>query len=226
MRTGRAGAWVVGIVAAALLWPAMARAQIETSVLPSADANWSATAGRTVGTGNAVLQGEAGWPGIGFTYLKGLDERSDIGFHVGFNYGFEGTSSSATGVNLAVPYRRTLADSGDTAIAFEMAPGLSIYNNNGALVGVGGPIGVVAGFHVSPPLTLDIAADVPVLVSFSNPAGFLFGPQFGGGGEYLIDRNLAVTAKVRVGPRFALDSSGTASQTGFVTVIGLAYNAR
>src|SRR5437763_17152511 len=129
--------------AAALVWPAVARAQIETSVSPFGDANWTATAGRTVGAGNSVLQAEAGWPGIGFTYLKGLDERSDVGFHIAFNYGFEGTSSSATGVNLAVPYRRTLADSGDTAIAFEMAPGLSIYKNNGALVGVGGPIGVV-----------------------------------------------------------------------------------
>jgi hypothetical protein len=220
------GSCVAAMLAAALFWAAPARAQIETSISPVADAHWTATAGRTVGTGNAVLQAEAGWPGIGFTYLKGLDERSDIGFHIGFNYGFEGTSTTATGVNVAVPYRRTLATSGDTAFAFQMQPGLSIYSNNGAMVGVGGPIGVVAGFHVSPPLTLDLGADVPVLLSFSNPAGFLFGPQFGGGGEYLIDRNLAVTARFRVGPRFALDSAGTASQTGFETVIGLAYNAR
>ena len=223
---GAWASWAGMVAAAALFWPAVARAQIETTLSPVGDANWSATAGRTAGAGNAVLQAEAGWPGIGFTYLKGLDERSDIGFHIALNYGLEGTSSSATGVNLAIPYRRTLADSGDTAIAFEVQPGLSIYSNNGAMVGIGGPIGVVAGFHVSPPLTLDIAADVPVLVSFSNPTGFLFGPQFGGGGEYLIDRNLAVTARLRVGPRFALDSSGTTSQTGFVTVIGLAYNAR
>jgi hypothetical protein len=225
MRTAvNPGSWAV--VAAALLCPAVARAQIETSISPVEDANWSATAGRTAGAGNSVLQAEAGWPGIGFTYLKGLDERSDVGFHIGLNYGFEGTSSSAIGVNLAVPYRRTLATSGDTAFAFEMQPGLSIYSNNGAMVGVGGPIGVVAGFHVSPPLTLDLAAEVPVLLSFSNPAGFLFGPQFGGGGEYLIDRNLAVTARLRVGPRFALASGGSGSQTGFETVIGLAYNAR
>jgi len=64
-----------------------------------------------------------------------------------------------------------------------------------------------------------------VLITFTNPAGVLFGPQFGGGGEYLIDRNLAVTARIRVGPRFALDSNGSATQTGFVTLIGLAYNA-
>ena len=222
----RKGSWAVGTLVAAFFCPAVARAQIETSISPVGDADWSATAGRTAGAGNAVLQAEAGWPGIGFTYLKGLDERSDVGFHFALNYGFEGTSASATGVNLAIPYRRTLTANGDTALAFEMQPGLSIYSHNGALVGVGGPIGVVAGFHVSPPLTLDVAADVPVLVSFSNPAGFLFGPEFGGGGEYLIDRNLAVTARIRVGPQFSLDSSGTSSQTGFRTVIGLAYNAR
>ena len=60
----------------------------------------------------------------------------------------------------------------------------------------------------------------------ANPAGFVFGPQLGGGGEYLIDNNLAITARVRVGPQFALDSSGTGHQTAFTTLIGLAYNAR
>jgi len=215
-------------LAAALLWPSGARAQlVETTISPTGDYNWSATAGRTVGNGNAVLQAEAGWPGIGLTYLKGIDERSDIGFHVGFNYGLENTTTSTAGLNLAVPYRHTLGTIGDTAFAFEAQPGISFYGNNGGvLVGVGGPIGVVAGFRLDPRLTLDVGADVPVLVSFSNPAGFLFGPQFGGGGEYLLDKNLAVTARFRVGPEFALNSSGTGAQTGFVTMIGLAYNTR
>lgn len=172
-----------------------------------------------------MVQAEAGWPGIGFTYLKGLDERSDVGFHVGLNYGFEGTTNRVTGLNLAVPYRRNLV-SGDTDIAFQMQPGISIYDNDGVLFGIGGPVGVVAGFHVSPPLTLEVGVDIPVLLSFSNPAGFMFGPQFGGGAEYLIDRNLAVTARVRVGPQFRLTSAGTESQTGFLTLIGLAYNTR
>ena len=35
-----------------------------------------------------------------------------------------------------------------------------------------------------------------------------------------------VTARVRVGPQFALDSAGTGHQTTFTTLIGLAYNAR
>ena len=217
----------VGALAVVLAWPSASRAQlVETSVEPIGEANWTATAGRTVGSGNAVLQAEAGWPGIGFTYLKGLDERSDIGAHISFNYGFEGTTNSVTGVNLAVPYRRTLTASGDSALAFQMQPGISFYGNNGLLVGIGGPIGLVWGWRVSTPLTLDVGADIPVLVSFSNPAGVLFGPEFGGGAAYLIDRNLAVTARVRVGPQFGLNSSGSASQTAFVTLIGLAYNAR
>jgi hypothetical protein len=214
------------LLAAVLLSPAAARAQIETSFSPGSDANWTATAGRTVGAGNSVFQAEAGWPGIGFTYLKGLDERSDIGFRVAFNYGLEATSASATGVNFAVPYRRTLTASGDTALAFQMQPGLYIYSNSGAMVAVGGPIGLVAGWRITPPLTLDVGADVPVLVSFSNPTGVIFGPQFGAGGEYLIDRNLAVTARFRVGPAFELQSGGNNTETGFQTIIGLAYNAR
>lgn len=224
----RIGSWAAGaLAAAALLVPGRAQAQlVETSIDP-AGSNWTATAGRTVGDGNSVLQAEVGWPGIGFTWLHGVNESTDIGFHVGFNYGFEGTTNSAAGINLAVPYRHMLGQMGDTTIAFRADPGLSIYGNHGAaLVGVGGPIGVVAGFRIDPRLTLSVGADVPVLVSFSNPAGFLFGPQAGGGAEYLIERNLAVTARVRVGPEFALDSAGTGHQTSFTTLIGLAYNAR
>lgn len=224
--TNRVSTAAAAAALAVVLSASGARAQLETSVSPLGESGaWSATAGRTAGSGNSVLQAEAGWPGIGFTWLKGVDERSDLGLHLGFNYGFEGTSNTVSGFNIAVPYRRTLATSGDTSIAFEMQPGLSIYSNNGAMVGVGGPIGVVAGLQVTPQLTLDLAAEVPVLVTFTNPTGVLFGPQFGGGGEYLIDRNLAVTARIRVGPRFALDSAGSETQTGFVALIGLAYNA-
>jgi hypothetical protein len=223
---GKVGRWTMGLLAAALLMPRAAKAQIETTIDP-VNSNWTATAGQTVGNNNSVLQAEVGWPGVDFTWLHGANETTDIGLHVGLNYGFEGTTNTVTGFNLAVPYRHMLGQMGDTTVAFRTDPGLTVYGNHGsALVGVGGPIGVVMGFHLDPRLTLDIGADVPVLISFSNPAGFVFGPQVGGGGEYLIDQNLAVTARVRVGPEFALDSAGTATQTAFTTMIGLAYNMR
>jgi hypothetical protein len=229
MRFGFAKLRDAAALAAALLAPTGVRAQLETStsIQPAGDTNWSATAGRTVGNNNSVLHVEAGWPGIGFTYLKGMDERTDLGFHVGFNYGLEGTASTAAGLNLAVPYRRTLADSGDASIAFRTDPGISFYGNQGALLfGIGGPIGVVAAVKPDPRLTLDVGADLPILVSFANPAGLLFGPQVGAGAEYLLDRNVALTLRTRVGPAFALATGGTGSAMGFQALVGVAYNTR
>ncbi len=216
------------VAAGAMLFAAGARAQlVETSIASIGDNNWSATAARTVGNGNSVVGAEVGWPGVGFTWLHGANDTTDVGLHLGLNYGFEGTTNTVIGLNLAVPYRTEIGHMGDTTFAFTTQPGITIYGNHGsALVGIGGPIGVVAGFKIDPRMTLDVGGDVPVLLSFSNPAGFLFGPQIGGGGEYLIDNNLAITARVRVGPEFALDTAGTASQTTFTTLIGLAYNAR
>ena len=192
-----AGTWrIPAVIAIALiLAPATSRAQlVETSIQPAAEEDWSATAGRTSGAGNSVLQVEAGWPGIGFTWLKGLDERSDLVL-VG------STHSPGT-----LRIKEFLTRNGHPFHYIDLDRDPDAQE-------------LLDRFHVS-------AADVPVLISFSNPAGFFFGPQLGGGGEYLIDRNLAVTARFRVGPRFALDSAGSNSQTGFVTLIGLAYNAR
>jgi hypothetical protein len=64
-------------------------------------------------------------------------------------------------------------------------------------------------------------ADVTVLLSFTNPTGVTFGPQVGAGGEYLIDKNIAVTLRARVGPEFAIANGGTASQMGFNALLGL-----
>src|SRR5947209_6995400 len=81
------------------------------------------------------------------------------------------------------------------------APGLTLYSNSGStLIGVGGPLGIVVGGRVSESLTLDAGADIPVLLSFTNPFGLIFGPLFGVGAEYMVDRNLMVTARVRIGP--------------------------
>jgi hypothetical protein len=188
---------------------------------------WSATAARTAGRGNNVLQVEAGWPGIGFTYQRGLDSRSDFGARVNFLYSFEGTTNTRTGVQLQTPYRRMLT-SGETAnITFHFDPGVTVHSGSGGtLVGVGGPIGVLAGWDVSPWTSLGVGVDFPILFSFANPAGVWFGPMLGGGLEHAIDRNLHATLRVRMGPEFALGSGQSGSQFAFLSLIGLAYNMR
>src|SRR5438132_820617 len=88
------------------------------------------------------------------------------------------------------------------------------------------PIGVVVGSQVSDSLTLDVGVDIPVLFSITNPFGVVFGPLAGVGGEYYVDRNLAVTARIRVGPEVSLNHNGSSSDVGVQTLIGVAYNMR
>jgi hypothetical protein len=117
--------------------------------------------------------------------------------------------------------------SGGIGVVLQASPGLTLYSNHGsALFGVGGPLGIVVGAPVSDSLTLDAGADITVLFSFTNPLGVIFGPLFGVGGEYMIDRNLMVTARVRMGPEISLDHTGSNTQLGLQTLIGVAYNMR
>jgi hypothetical protein len=200
---------------------------VQTSVEPASDANWSATAAQTIGLGNTAVTAEAGWPGVAFTYLRGVDELTDWGLHAGFNYGLQGTSTRLTGGTIGLAYRHTLGSLSDTGFTLEAQPGAVLYSRSGsALFGVGGPVGVVAGFRLDARLTLDAAFEVPILVSFANPAGVLFGPAFGGGGEYQLTNNLAVTLRLRIGPSFWLNSEGRDTVLGVKALLGLAYNLR
>jgi len=212
------------------------RAQVETqypgtagSIIPIGESAWSATAGRTVGSGNSVLLAEAGWPGISFTFLHGADERTDWGARVNFNYKYMNTDTNLTGVDLQVPYRLRMTNDQDSSfgVVLQASPGVTLYSNNGsAQFGFALPLGVVLGTRVSDTVTLDAGMDIPVLLSITNPFGVVFGPLFGVGGEYLVDRNIAVTARIRVGPEVSLNHTGSDSQVGVQTLIGVAYNMR
>ena len=217
---------VLAVVGTFLVAP-VARAQVSRSFPRSAADDWSATQGRTVGQGQNVVTGEAGWPGIAVQFLHGLDPATDIGLRVGFNYGFANTTAGEVGVDLQVPVRRYLMTTNGFDIEAHAAPGITFSGNNGeTLFGVGGPIGVLAAYKVDPKLTFSGGVDVPILISFANPAGVLFGPLVGAGAEYKLEKNLALTGKVRVGPEFAIQSGHTGSDLGFQTLVGVAYAMR
>jgi hypothetical protein len=220
-----------GIVCAALgalLAAPVAQAQVSRPFPGASSADWSATQGRTVGTGQNVLTGEAGWPGIAVQYLHGIDALTDAGVRVQFNYGFVNTTATVTGADLQVPVRRYLArTSSGWDIEGHALPGFAIYGNNGStLFGLTAPVGITAALKIDPKLTVSAGADVPFLLSFANPAGVVFGPLVGAGGEYKIDRDLAVNAKVRIGPEFSLVTDGSGSDLGFQAMVGVAYAMR
>ena len=218
------------VAAALAAFAASAQVAGELTLPGPGDNTWSATAGRTVGSGNGVVLGEAGWPGISIQYLRGLDDKTDLGFKASFLYGFEGTTNSLVGLNLAVPYRRGLYENGRMTIAGHIDPGLTFYGNRGPntgnLYGVGAPVGAVVAFRIDDRLTLDVGADLANLVSFSNPAGIIFGPMAGVGAEYKLDKDLAVTFRSRFGPEFAVVNGGSAGELAFQTLLGFAYNMR
>jgi hypothetical protein len=220
---------VCGVAGALLFAAPMAGAQVSRGFPagPSDRDYWSATQGRTVGTDRNVVTGEAGWPGLAVQWLHGLDPVTDVGLRFGFNYGFENTTSSLVGVDLQVPVRRYLMRSGQFDIEGHVAPGFTFYGNHGEMLfGVGGPVGLVAAYQMDSKLTVSVGGDVPLLLSITHPFGFLFGPLVGAGAEYKIDKDLAVTGKVRIGPEFAFDSNGGSSDFAFQTVVGVAYALR
>ena len=219
---------VCGVAGAVLFAAPMAQAQVSRGFpgVPR-ESDWSATQARTVGAGQSVVTAEAGWPGIAAQYLFGLDPLTDIGARAAFNYGFQSTTITLPGFDLQVPVRRYLGRSASFDIEAHASPGFTFYGNHGeAIVGIGGPIGVLAAYRVDPRLTIDVAAEVPILLSFASNSGVFFGPLVGAGAEYQIERNLALTAKVRAGPEFAIGGGSTGSEFAFQTIAGVAYALR
>ncbi|MFL5434436.1 MAG: hypothetical protein ACJ784_07990 [Myxococcales bacterium] len=219
---------IVFAAVGALLASPMAGAQVSRPFPGASSTDWSATQGRTVGAGQNVLTGEAGWPGIAVQYLHGIDSLTDAGVRLQFNYGFVNTTNSLTGVDLQVPVRRYLArTSSGWDIEGHVLPGFTIYGNNGStLFGLMAPVGLTAGLKIDPKLTVSAGADVPLVLSVTNPFGFVFGPLVGAGGEFKIDRDLAVNAKMRIGPEFAFQTGGASSDLGFQALVGVAYAMR
>jgi hypothetical protein len=210
-------------VAAFVCSAAAARAQT--------DGDWSATAARTIPPGQNVLQLEAGWPGVSLAWLHGQTRNSDVGGRLSFLYGFEGTTRTIAGLQLQVPYRHLLLGGADFfGLAAHVDPGFTVYWHNadrgGTEPGIGAPIGLVAGFRIDSRLTLEAGADFPIFLSFVHPLGLFLGPQVGGGAEYHIQPNLAVTLRARFGPNFAAANGDTSTNFAFSTLLGLAYNMR
>ncbi len=232
MQWNRTGSPVAAVLI--LLGAGTARAVSEDDVVtarPLARTEpWSATAGLTVGDGNSVIQGEVGWPALSVTYLRGLDDRTDIGGRVSVAYGFEGTVNNVAGLALQVPIRRRVMSSGMLDVSVHADPGLSFYgglsSGEGLLFGIGGPVGAVAGWRVSDAVTLDAGADVPLLLNFTSRAGLIFTPEVGVGAEYNLDPKMALTFRTRFGPTIAAVSNGAFAQFSFSSLIGLAYNMR
>ncbi|QRK04054.1 hypothetical protein JQX13_27655 [Archangium violaceum] len=163
---------------------------------------WSVLSGQTVGQGGTALVGQVGWPGLSLGLLHGATSKFDIGGKLSFNYGREGIVTSVVpGLKLQAWVRLMLLQSSRVNVGLSFAPGPFFYfYENFTDVGLSLPIALAVGIPVGSALMLNVGLDIPFYVVFGAGGGPVFPLLLGGGLEYFVDRNLAITFNVRMGP--------------------------
>lgn len=190
-----------GLLLVVLLVSGVAVAQDE-GVSYGRGQGWSVLSGQTVGQGGTALVGQVGWPGLSLGLLHGATSKFDIGGKLSFNYGREGIVTSVVpGLKLQAWVRLMLLQSSRVNVGLSFAPGPFFYfYENFTDVGLALPIALTVGIPVGSALMLNVGLDIPFYVVFGAGGGPVFPLLVGGGLEYFVDRNLAITFNVRMGP--------------------------
>lgn len=213
---------IVALAGVAVLFtaePAAAQAR-------SGAGDWSILGAETVAPGADVVHGEFGWPDTSFGWTHGVSPGFDAGARFSFLYGVENRSDSQFGIGFAVPLRWSLARSGNAHLLFHVDPGLRLYTYDKALFGFQAPVGLNVEFATHTPLKIGIGADfaATLFVTGYHSPQFSFGPLVGPYFEYHVDRNLAIGLDTRFGAiidayssdnRFGYPFSQSGTDTGF-----------
>lgn len=181
----------------------VALAEDEAASTTSAGQAWSAIGARTLTPGSNALEGQVGYPAVSIGFLRGVVPGLNVGGRVAFVYGVEGVLREwgpGFKAQALLKYRFFDADRVSLGVVFE--PGLFVHGSylQGSRVGLALPIGFRLGIAASSALTVAVHIDFPMWVEFGPFGGFNFPILSGGGAEYFITSQLAVFAKVRIGP--------------------------
>ncbi len=187
---------------------------------------WSAMSGQTLGSGAGMIWGQFGWPGISADLAYGVSPTLDLGGRFTFNYGEEGiTDTGVLGLKFQFTLRAQLVRKPKFDLGLRFDPGLLLYfPSSSTVVGMTFPVGLEFGFPITPVFRASGSFDLPFWITFSpSPVEGHIPILFGGGVEYLVQRDLALTARIKMGPTI-----GTASRTRntFFTLyflLGVAY---
>jgi|KBSSwiS6_1023812.scaffolds.fasta_scaffold08213_2 hypothetical protein len=186
-----------------------ARAQADV-VSSTGSHRWSVQSAETVGPGANVGVFQAGFPGVDLMLIHGLDQTTDVNAHVGLNYAFEGlTTNSRFEFTAQVGIRKELLTfGGNVKMSGRFDPGIIIAASPGQF-GLKIPLGLELGIPLSSVMIINASFDLPLYFTFGDFNAFYIPLLFGGGVEYLIQPNLAITGKVKVGPTFVTNGGGT-----------------
>lgn len=185
---------------------------------------WTVLTGETVGGNNTVVHLQAGWPGISATLLHGYTPTVDLGGIFAFNYGYEGDVNVVhPGFKLQALGKATLLDDPKYNLGVWFAPGILTYffgsgpcyfgycvGGPGTLFGLAFQTGLIFGLPVTNLVNIAFNFDLPLFVTFGDYGSFTIPILFGGGVEYFLEKNMALTFNLRAGPMiFAKSGYGT-----------------
>lgn len=184
---------------------------------------WSLLTGRTVGANDTAVHLQVGFPGVSASLLHGMSPRVDLGGMFTFNYGLEGdVNSIEPGIKMQLLLRMLLVDTGRVNLGLWFAPGPLFYFPGGsALIGITTPIGLAFGVPVAHATNVYLGLDVPFWFYFTRGGGAVIPILMGGGVEHFVERALAVTFKLKMGP--AIYTRGGATDFALEALVGIAF---
>lgn len=185
----------------------------------------SVLGGNAMGTGTDVVHAQVGWPGVSGTYLHGYNDKTDIGVKFGFNYGFESlitTFGVNPGLKLQGVLRYELVDKPTYNIGLRIEPGFFTYFDSNFIFGMTLPVGVHAGFPINEKFSVHAVGEIPF--SFGIGDNIWIVPfVVGGGVEYSVTPDIALTATLRTGPALVAFSGGSSAEFYYQTLVGAAF---
>jgi len=171
----------------------------------------SVLSGKSMGSG-ALVHAQIGFPGLSVALLTGGGPL-DIGARFSLLYAYEGITvlTRIPGIKLQGVVRMQLLDRGKLNLGLSFSPGLFFYFFPGDTeIGLPLPVNLVLGYAVSPKLMAHLGVDLPIFAVFGPLGGLAIPVLVGGGLEYAVDRQLALTLSLRVGPSVPLTGNGLA----------------
>lgn len=224
---------VVVLLSAVL--PAVVFAQsvdLDQPVVVSRGQGWSLYSGQTVGNDANVIAAQLGWPGLSAEYLHGATSRFDIGAKLTpINYGFEGIVTRVIpGIKVQAVARLGLVEQSRFNLGLEFAPGPLFYFPAGrasTIVGLDLPLRLAAGIPIGSAIMINAGIDMPMFVVFGGGGGVTLPILFGGGAEYYLDRKLAVSFNLKMGPAIYTSNLDTlrfgSADFDLEALVGVAY---
>jgi hypothetical protein len=161
---------------------------------------WGVHTGDTIGTGDNLIYGEAGWPGVSAGFAHGLNDRLEIGGRLDTYYGVEGTPHAFFGLGFAATIRYTLVRSPRFSAEVHVFPGFKFdFFDPAAVFGFNFPIGAEAGYHITKQATVSAGFDLGLYGAFTSPGYFCVAPMGGPGFEYHLDDHITFGLVTRFG---------------------------